>query len=776
MSNLILANRIVMHLGEAKMKVKNYQSQRKWETNDSKAKNDLDRALLIEIFKEVFRDLKGYYSAMGIQVTLAPIHGSSLKGKKLIQENNELLELKINIELYGESVGKIKLLIPENKKALIKPAAQYAEMAAELIKEKYYSRYNSRQQQQFHREIDLMFIESNNLICSIGMDGYFKRISKLWIYNLGYPEEELLGKPFTFYVHEEDQDYTNRFLEEITLKGISGHFENRYRTKWGTTRWLSWSVLPLPSQETLFCLVNDITDIKEYQSKVLQNEAHFRATFNQAAVGITHLDLAGNWIKVNEKFCNIIGYSLEEIKGKTFKDITYPDDIKRSIDFFDNILRENATKTSMEKRYIHKGGGIVWVNLTISVVKGSSNEAEYFIAIIEDITSRKIAEAALRESQEFYKSIFQNNKAPKLLVCPSTGEIVDANRAACEFYGYSHKEITAMNIQQINILSEDMIQQEMDSVMSEKYKHLFFRHRLKSGDVRDVEVFSTFISNDKRPLLHSIIHDITDKRQTEQELKKQEAVISTMNARLLRDLEYAKEIQLALNNFTLHNTAVSCTGQYIPFEKVGGDCLGIFEIDEFNIAFYIGDVAGHGVAASLTSIFLHQFMNENRTVNNTALLMSPRELLNQLYVTYNHSSFPEDIYLVMMYGTYNRLTRRLVYASGGLNTKPMILRKNGEIISLEGKQPFPIGKFSELYKPQFDNSTLWVEPGERLLIYTDGLLDLSIKDRKAFDIKNLLKDNSHHTIDILNNRLFQQIKMNHKEVSDDIAYLLLEFK
>ncbi|MBN1872781.1 MAG: response regulator [Anaerolineae bacterium] len=124
----------------------------------------------------------------------------------------------------------------------------------------------------------------------------------------------------------------------------------------------------------------------------------------------------------------------------------------------------------------------------------------------------------LRESEERYHSMFNNNYAVMLLIDPETGRIVDANLAASAYYGYTRAELTTRLITEINILSAAQVYEEMQQAKSEARRHFFFRHRLASGEVRDVEVYSGPIQMGEQQLLYSIVHDITERKRMEAEL------------------------------------------------------------------------------------------------------------------------------------------------------------------------------------------------------------------------------------------------------------------
>lgn len=134
-----------------------------------------------------------------------------------------------------------------------------------------------------------------------------------------------------------------------------------------------------------------------------ESEQRFRATFEQAAVGIALVALDGHWLRVNQKLCDIVGYCLDELLEKTFQDITHPDDLDSDLAYVQRLLAGEITTYSLEKRYRRKNGAVIWVNLTVALVRHPDGCPDYFISIIEDIERRKEVEAALKASEASLK-------------------------------------------------------------------------------------------------------------------------------------------------------------------------------------------------------------------------------------------------------------------------------------------------------------------------------------------------------------------------------------
>jgi two-component system cell cycle sensor histidine kinase/response regulator CckA len=126
--------------------------------------------------------------------------------------------------------------------------------------------------------------------------------------------------------------------------------------------------------------------------------------------------------------------------------------------------------------------------------------------------------SALGEDEGLFRDLFENDRAVKLLIDPHTGHIVDANKAAENFYGWSREKLRQMSIQEINILSAEIVHEEMEKVARQERNHFEFRHRTADGSVRDVDVFSSRITTKGRDLLYSVIQDVTERKRAEEAL------------------------------------------------------------------------------------------------------------------------------------------------------------------------------------------------------------------------------------------------------------------
>lgn len=164
-------------------------------------------------------------------------------------------------------------------------------------------------------------------------------------------------------------------------------------------------------------------------------EALFRVTFEQAAIGIAHVAPDGRWIRVNHKLSAMLGYSYEELLDLTFQEITCPADLDADLDQVNALLAGEISSYQMEKRYIRKNGNPVWANITVSLVRTAAGEPDYFISVVEDIQTRKEAEATIRLQKAQLQVMFENMDAG-IVMASLDGDIMFWNRLARDMHGY----------------------------------------------------------------------------------------------------------------------------------------------------------------------------------------------------------------------------------------------------------------------------------------------------------------------------------------------------
>lgn len=260
---------------------------------------------------------------------------------------------------------------------------------------------------------------------------------------------------------------------------------------------------------------HDQTQQRNYQAALESSEARYRRMFVENPQPMWIYDLESlRFLEVNEAAIEKYGYSHDEFLSMTIKDIRPAEEIDR--------LMDNIASTSFdlnhagEWKHLKKNGDVIWVIIVSHLVTFDGRMARH--VMVDDITERKLAEQALQKSEEKFRNLFENHSAVKLLIDASSGQITDANASATAYYGWAHEELTSMNINQINTLSDEKLKAEMENVRINTRTHFEFRHRHKDGSVSDVEVFSSSIMISGKEFLHSIVHDVSAKKFAEQRI------------------------------------------------------------------------------------------------------------------------------------------------------------------------------------------------------------------------------------------------------------------
>ena len=162
--------------------------------------------------------------------------------------------------------------------------------------------------------------------------------------------------------------------------------------------------------------MTDQTDRKRAEEDLRESEERFSGAFEHAPIGVALVSPDGRWLKVNRALCDLVGYSEAELLTRTFQDITHPDDLEIDLENVRRMIAGEIHSYQIEKRYIHARGHLVTVLLSVSLVRDGQNQPRYFIAQIQDITSRKKADAGdphqteqrLRESNEKFQLMADN--------------------------------------------------------------------------------------------------------------------------------------------------------------------------------------------------------------------------------------------------------------------------------------------------------------------------------------------------------------------------------
>ncbi len=286
----------------------------------------------------------------------------------------------------------------------------------------------------------------------------------------------------------------------------------------------------------------DFTERYRMESALRQSEAILEAYLDSPSYSLIFLDPEGAIIRfnsiANRRMREVLGLDLKA--GLKLIDLL-PEAFKSS--FAANLRRaRSGEQVRVEREIPLPSGGSSWYEFHLAPVYAGSSEPIGIFLSAEDITERKRVEESLRQSEERFRTIFEHSGTVMLVLDPETGNIIDANYRAEEFYGYSREQLKKLNIKNINTLPADRIQQLMSEAKDRKQNYFVFQHRLSSGEVRDVEVYSYPIHFGRKKYLLSIIIDVTERLKMEQQLKK----AAEEKQAILRELQHRVKNTFAL--------------------------------------------------------------------------------------------------------------------------------------------------------------------------------------------------------------------------------------
>ncbi len=248
------------------------------------------------------------------------------------------------------------------------------------------------------RERDRFFNLSSNMICIAGFDGFFKQLNPAWEKILGWTNIELQSKPFLEFIHPNDRDKTPNFKEVFGEENSKTVFVNRFLSKDGSYRWLSWSASLLKNEGIVFADVRDITKQKISEEALRESEEKYRTLFESDPDYTILMDTEGIIVDVNNATTSITGIPREEIIGKTLSntDIILKEDNVIQLDRFSKILNKKEIQ-HYEARLMDKFEKERWVNVKITTIERENN-VRYVLIIASDITDSKQFEKELKDS------------------------------------------------------------------------------------------------------------------------------------------------------------------------------------------------------------------------------------------------------------------------------------------------------------------------------------------------------------------------------------------
>ena len=318
----------------------------------------------------------------------------------------------------------------------------------------------------------------------------------------------------------------------------------------------------------------DITGQKQAERQLRDSEERFRATFEQAAIGIVHTSFDGRWLRCNRRFTEMTGYTEEELAGADFQQITHPEDRAEGARWMEVLLSGKAETVNFEKRYRHKDGRWIWTELTISMQRDGQNAPLHFIGFVEEISQRKESEQylaaitqALQSSEMRYRTAFQTCLDCLLISRIEDGMFIDINQAFVETTGFERQEVLGRTADELGLWADPQAREEFVQILSRDSicKDFEARFKKKNGQTIWGRVSSSPLEIDGQPCQLALVKDVTEAKAAE------ECMTAASEALSLSEQRYHTIFQTSMDGITISRMN---DGHYIDVNQSFLDQLG----------------------------------------------------------------------------------------------------------------------------------------------------------------------------------------------------------
>ncbi len=363
------------------------------------------------------------------------------------------------------------------------------------------------------------FDVASELLMVFDRQGRLLKVNKAFEDKLGYTQKEAESKPFTFFVHPDDQESTFERFEKLLNQETDEGFINRYRTKSGTYIWLEWRVVILP--EVQFCSARDITEQIEVRNKIYASEKRFHETLDNLLEGCMIIGFDWKYLYVNDAAASHGLAKKEDLTGSKITE-KYPGIEQTEVfSYFSRCMEKRVPqyfRTSLE----FPGKGTRWYDISVEP------SPEGIFVLSQNITKGKEAENRLKSSEEKYRVMFATNPLPSWIYDVETFAFLEVNLAAMEHYGYTEEEFHSLTVKDIHP-PEDVPAFVYEAAQPiQDGRRSTWRHKKKDGETITVEVTASSVEYNGRPARQVMVNDITEMKKKEYELQKSEENYRTL--------------------------------------------------------------------------------------------------------------------------------------------------------------------------------------------------------------------------------------------------------
>ena len=501
-----------------------------------------------------------------------------------------------------------------------------------------------------------------------------------------------------------------------------------------------------------------IKDLEKTEQELFLQKTYFERLFNTAPEAISLEDQNDLVVEVNEEFTKLFGYSSDEAIGKSINDLVLPDTIDDAASQFSN-KNDHCDLVEVDSKRRRKDGSLVDVSILCAPIIHNGYQMGSY-AIYRDITDRINTEEELRVEKAFLESLF--NSAPEAIILHDHNDIIlNVNEEFTRMFGYSREEAIGKPINDL-VASEEYKNHAAENsrrVISGLKTDNDSKRKRKNGTLFDAWIIGApIIHNNKQMGVYAIYRDITERKKDEEA-----RIRSQEEARTARNIQ----INL-LPNSNPQIDGYDIAGKSIPASDVGGDYYDFIHLDDHRLAIALGDVSGKGLPAALVMSNLQATIRSLASMN-----VSTSDCLERANKLLFHSTDAKT-FVSLFYAILDIRDNTLCYANAGQNL-PLIFSPGLHPISLQN-HGLVLGTQEDV---SYEAAEIIINPGDRILIYSDGIPEAMNEQREEFGDERLMKlvqQNSHDSTSTLIDKINDTLNLHfgNEPQNDDLTMILLQ--
>lgn len=576
-------------------------------------------------------------------------------------------------------------------------------------------------------ELLSLFQLSLEMLCIAGGDGYFKRVNPAFERTLGHSTQELVSRPFMAFVHPEDQEKTQRAMSNLAEGVPVIHFENRYRCRDGSYRWLSWMAMPQENGRRIYAVASDVSHRKQVEAELRASEQRYRQLL-EAVTSYTYsveirdgvpqstVHSAGCW--------GATGYTPEDFAADPYLwiNMVYHDDRELVRQHAARVLAESENGP-IEHRILHRNGSIRWVRHKVVSRRDGDGRLVHTDGLVEDITERKSLEERFR--------LLVESAPDAMVVVDEKGRIVLVNAQAESVFGYCREELLGQTVELLvpHALRGQHVVDRAAYSAKPKSRKMGIQPGLsglrKDGSEFPAEIALSPIETESGVLVHAAIRDVTERMRMEKALR--ENLSQLLAARRIQE-HLLPDHPPVLPGFDI-------AGTLYPAEFAAGDHFDFLAMPDQCIGVVVADVAGHGVGPAILMASVHAYLH-----SLAAIYTEVDDILFRANRIVAAEADPER-FVTVFFARLDPRSRTLVYSSAG-HPAAYILDRQGEVRTVLPSTSFPLGIVLDAQFPVGDPVAL--RPGDIALLFTDGLLEATSPQGEPFGQDRVIQVVSHN--------------------------------